>query len=587
MLRSRYRWDYLSPDAATVSAIAAGLGILPPVARAMVNRGIGSVDSAKLYIAPSPASLHDPFLFHDMRVAVDRTLRAIDAGERILVLGDYDVDGISGTAVLVSFLRDLGARVSYYIPEREKEGYGLNETVVRKCHKAGYTLIITVDSGVSAIKEAALAAELGMDMIITDHHEPPSELPRAFALLNPKRADSVYPFRDLAGVGVAFKFAVALGAAKGIPQDALLEKFAELVALGTIADLVALLDENRSLVSLGLAKMAETSNIGLKHLINVSRYNEDDQLDTYLVSFGLAPRINAAGRIWNARAGVELLLADSAERADLIARKLDHHNRSRIREEGLILDDADSMLKNSDVLHKDKAIVLFSENWNVGIIGIVASKLIERHYRPVVLITLSHRPDDVNNPHPEKGRVCQGSVRSIREVDIHDALTKCSGMLLSFGGHAMAAGIKIYEKDIPRLRDCLNAELTSITPDGRFHPSIRIDDVLKLEDANLNLLQQCRQMEPCGVGNAKPVFAAEGLTVIEARTCGADGKHLMLRLGENHSIASAIGFNLTDRFRPDTFAGGSVDAAFTLREDNFRGKRSVKLQLLDMKSSQK
>jgi single-stranded-DNA-specific exonuclease len=586
MKDTRSNWQFPGPDTAIVSDMAAALDISQHIARALVNRGIQSMDAARAFLLPSEASLHDPFLMTDMRRAVDRATAALQNKERILVLGDYDVDGISGTALLVSFLRRLGGNVNYYIPDRETEGYGLSEDVVRKSRKAGYNLIITVDSGVSATHEADVARTLGLDMIIIDHHEPPQALPRAAALLNPKREDCSYPFRDLAGVGVAFKFCCALGQTRGIGIRDMMDGYAELVALGTVADLVTLVDENRALVRTGLEHMANTGNLGLRYLIDVSRYNEEDRPDTFLVSFGLAPRINAAGRVWKPRAGVELLLADAPDRADKIARKLDFHNRARIREEALILETAQDMLRGSGILEKDKAILLFHEDWNIGIVGIVASKLLERHYRPVILMTVSGRPDDKSNPHPEKGRVCQGSARSIREVDIHALLTQCEDLLITYGGHAMAAGIKIYERDIPALRARFNEILNGLTPRGRYSPSLAIDGVLRLDEITMDFLKQTQLMEPCGAGNSKPLFAATNLNVLETRPCGADGRHLLMRLGQNNAIADAIGFNLAHRFNPAEFHGAAIDAAFNLKEDNFRGKRSVKLNLMDIRLSQ-
>ena len=279
MKDTHYIWTFPEPDPGLVSELSRSIDISPHLARVLVNRGIHDPDNALAYLEPTPALIHNPFLMKEMRQAVDRANKALENGDRILVLGDYDVDGISGTAVLVSFLRELGGNVNYYIPDRETEGYGLSEDVVRKSHKAGYGLIVTVDSGVSAVHEAGVAAELGLDMIIIDHHEPPPTLPRAAALLNPKREDSTYPFRELAGVGVAFKFLCALASTHGYTLDAMLERFAELVTLGTIGDLVPLLDENRALVRIGLDRMQNTGNLGLHYLIDVSRYNDGDKPD--------------------------------------------------------------------------------------------------------------------------------------------------------------------------------------------------------------------------------------------------------------------------------------------------------------------
>ena len=582
-VQPRKKWELSDPDKEATARVAKHLDVCDAVARALVNRDITGADSADTYFSASLDSLHDPFLMYDMEPAVDRICHALDNNERILILGDYDVDGISGAAVMVSFLRSLGARVNYYIPDRASEGYGLSEEVVRKSHKAEYSLIITVDSGVSAVNEAALATELGLDLIITDHHEPPEKLPQATALLNPKREEDKYPFRDLAGVGVAFKLVCAIGIRRGVPIQDIAANNIELAALGTVADMVPLMGENRIVARRGLAAMAETDNLGLRHLIDLSRYNRDDPPDTHLISFGLAPRINAAGRVWNPRAGVELLLADTEERAQKIARRLDHQNQARIQEEGLMFDQAVDILERSGLDRGDKSIVLFHEDWNVGIVGIVASKLLERHYRPVILLTLSGRPDDVKNPHPERGRVCQGSARSIREVDIHATLCKCEDLLISFGGHPMAAGLKIYERDLPHLRDRLNELIGDLPEQGRYEPVLSIDSEIRLEHADTGLLDQVLKMEPCGVGNPRPVFCARGVTVLETRPCGAEGNHLLMRLGQGHAVCGAIGFRFLDHWAERSLYGNSLDVAFTLKEDNFRNQRNVKLNLIDLR----
>jgi single-stranded-DNA-specific exonuclease len=585
MLPARYAWSISSPDAASVSEIARAIPLHEPIAKALVNRGITSVDVARYYLNPTLDGIHDPYLMRDMDAAVTRVLKALENKERILVLGDYDVDGITGAALLVSFLRELGGHVNYYIPSRVTEGYGLSCDVVRKCQKAGYGLILTVDSGVSAVAEARLARECGMDMIITDHHEPPPELPQVVALLDPKRADCDYPFRDLAGVGVAFKLVCALGERTGFTLEQLLEKYSEIVALGTIGDMVGLLDENRALAHHGLKRMSQTRNLGLHYLLEVSGYADDEQSDTYMISFGLAPRINAAGRMWNPRAAVDLLLCNAADRASQIAERLDHYNRARIREESDIFEQAHRLVTHSDTLDRDKALVLFNENWNIGVVGIVASKLIERYYRPVVLLTQSHRPDDENNPHPEKGRICQGSVRSIVQVDIFDALSRCSELLLSFGGHRLAAGVKIYENDIPKLRDHLNSVISEDAGGGRYYPVIKIDSIISLSDVNFQLLNQSMKMEPCGTGNPKPVFAVKNVAVLDARPCGADGKHLLLRVAGDQAIVNAIGFNFFKHRSPNAIPTGHIDVAFTLKEDCYHNVRSVKMNILDLCSA--
>lgn len=565
--------------------MAERLRVPEAIAAALANRGILTPEQAQDFIYPSPAALHDPFRMNDMETAVARLEKAIRGGERILVVGDYDVDGITGTALLVSFLTGLDARVQYYIPDREKEGYGLSTAVVKKAEKAGYSLILTVDSGISAIDEAEAARESGLSLIITDHHEPQETIPKADAVLNPKRADSSYPFRELAGVGVAFKLACAVGSKFGMSTDDLLERYATFVALGTVGDLVPLLDENRAFVSIGLDRMQTTKNPGLFALLDVSRMGGGGRVDTYNLSFGLVPRINAAGRIWQPRAGVELLLTSEPARASRIARELDTRNRERIREEADIFDQAVQQIK--DTGSESAPIILLSRaDWHVGIIGIVASRIMERYHRPVVLLSESRREEDVSRSSPEKGRVLQGSARSVKGFDLYDAIRECSDVLLAFGGHAMAAGLRIHEGDVEEFRSRMSELILQRVGDEGFRPSLSIDAVLPLKKINLELLGHCRLMEPCGVGNPRPHFAARGVTVIEGRPCGADGKHLRLKFGQHSVVMDAIGFNLASRWKMDQLRDEQIDLVFSIMEDNYQNRRSVKMNVLDLKETE-
>ena len=554
-----------------------------PLARALVNRGVTTPEQAELFMNPGIASMHEPTLMRDMEKAVDRVLRAIADHERILVIGDYDVDGITGAALMVSFLESRGGHVRYYIPDRETEGYGVSEDMIRKAHKAKYGLIITVDCGISCNKEAVLAREFGIDLIITDHHEQPVELPEAVAILDPKRNDTTYPFRDLAGVGVVFKLVAAIGARLEIDIEELLSKYGELVALGTVSDLVPLLDENRFFASDGLRRMSKSKNLGIYSLLEVANIRENEKLEAHHISFNLAPRLNAAGRVWRPRAGVELLLASSPERARLIARKLDEQNRRRISEEALIFETAAAILNEPQSQPNEHAIVLFSENWQIGIVGIVASRLIEQRHRPVIMTTLSRNPDDLINIHPEKGRMCQGSARSVVGFDLFRALSECGDILVTFGGHALAAGLKLYEADIPELRARLNTLAMGHLGEIPQKPVLNIDAELGLSTLNLELLRQSRRMNPFGAGNPQPLFASTGVTVLQCRTVGADGRHLQLRLGQGAAVADAIGFNFCPRWSPEQLDGEHIDVAFNLKEDNYSGRLRVKLHLKDLR----
>ncbi len=584
-MKPLYQWKLADPDPDITTHLANKLELPRPLARALVNRGVNSPELADRFMNPDASGLHDPFLMHDMEAAVARVLRAIDTHERILVIGDYDVDGITGAALLVSFLEANGGHVRYYIPERETEGYGLSEDMVRKAGGAGYGLIITVDCGISCNREADLAASLGIDLIVTDHHEQPAEIPNAVAVLDPKRADTVYPFRELAGVGVVFKLVTAIGARRGIGLEELLNRYSELVALGTVSDLVPLLDENRFFAKDGLPRMAKSRNLGIFSLLEVANIRSGENIETHHISFGLAPRINAAGRVWRPRAGVELLLATSPERARLIAKKLDEHNRRRITEEASIFDTAVDALDSHESKPNDRVILLFNEDWQIGIIGIVASRLLEKHHRPVILTTLSKNPDDIKRVDPKKGRLCQGSGRSVPGFDLFRALSECTDILVTFGGHALAAGLKIYEADIPRLRERLNAIASVQLGDNLPHPTIDIDAEIPLSAANMELLRQSRRMNPFGAGNPQPLFATNGVSVLQCRAVGESSRHLQLRVGQASSVLDVIGFGFCDHCTPDQVVDEQIDIAYFLKEDNYSGRTRVKLHLKDLRAS--
>jgi len=585
MMNSIYRWISSDPDTNIAFHLAEKFGLTQAVSRILVSRGVSTDEQAEIFLNPNRDSMHSPWLMQDMDKGADRVAAALENHERILVLGDYDVDGITGTAVLCAFLESQGGHVRYHIPERDTEGYGLSAETVKKAKKSGYDLIITVDSGVSNSKEAKLVSDAGMDLVITDHHEPHAELPEAVAVIDPKREDSKYPFRELAGVGVAFKLIEAVGEKRGIDREELLEKYGEFVALGTVGDLMPLVNENRFFVHNGLSRLTRSRNPGIYALIEVSGIKETDQIDTWHISFGLAPRLNAAGRVWRPRAGVELLLSDSPERARLIARKLDQQNRNRMAEEATIFDRAKKMMERDPSLLDPRALVLFDERWPIGVVGIVASKLMETHNRPVLMFTLSKRPADVEIADDVKGRVCQGSARSIPGFDLYEAMTECADLFVSYGGHALAAGAKIYESDLPKLRERLDDIAKRKIGETAEKPTLKIDVEIPLSGATMDLLVQTRRLAPFGVGNPQPVFCTLGLTVISCRPVGAEGKHLQFKLRAPNGAPTidAIGFGFGDRWRSDQLEGETLDAAYMLKEDTFTGRSRVRLQLKDIR----
>ncbi|MEW5945935.1 MAG: single-stranded-DNA-specific exonuclease RecJ [bacterium] len=583
MVTPKCTWELMEPDEGAVRALASALGAPEPVAKVLVNRGVDSPGNAGEFLNPSADRLHDPFLLSGMESAVERMKRAIGADGKVLVVGDYDVDGVSGTALLVSCLRRRGVRAQYYIPDRRTEGYGISCEVVRKAKESGYSLLAAVDSGTTAFEEARLAAEMGLDMIILDHHEPRGGAPDGAAVVNPKLADDPYPFRDLAAVGVVFKFVQALASASGESPAPLFEEFADVVALGTVADLMPLLGENRILVAHGLPKIEHGKNPGIAALMSVSGFSPRRRVDTHHVSFGLAPRINAAGRVWNPRAGVELLLTPDPARAREIAGRLDEKNRERMKEEEAIMKGAAAMLERDFDAERDRSVVLFNEKWHVGVIGIVASRIVDAYYAPVIIFTASGRKEDAGDF--DRGRVCIGSARSIREINICRVLEKTSDLLLDFGGHSMAAGLKIHEGAIPEFRRRLNDAISEEYGSAGFKRKLILDGVLKLNKVSLSLVEQMEAIEPCGVGNPRPVFCSQGVTVLESRTCGSGGKHLKMRVGQGTTLAEAIGFNMASAWDAEEIYGETLDITYTLREDNYMNHRTVTLQLKDMRKS--
>lgn len=581
-----YVWRYVDPDPALTAHLANKLSLPHALARVLVNRGVTGVEHAERFMNPSVTDLHDPYLMNGMGLAVERLLGALERHEKMLVIGDYDVDGITATALLVSFIGAQGGHIRYYIPERETEGYGVSEEMVRKAKNANYSLIITVDCGVSCNPEAAIAKELGIDMIITDHHEQPVELPVAVAVLDPKRTDTQYPFRELAGVGVVFKLIAALGARLGIDIEDILERYSEFVALGTVSDLVPLLDENRFFAQYGLNRMSRSRNMGIYSLLDVTGIRDSTQIDAHHISFGLAPRLNAAGRVWRPRAGVELLLASSPERARSIALKLDEHNRRRIEAEAGIVKNAMRQLDLPESQPNDRAVVLFSEDWQIGVVGIVASRIIEQRHLPVILTTVSRNPEDLARADEGRGRLCQGSARSVPGFDLFRSLGECSELLVTYGGHALAAGLKIFENDIPKLRARLNEIAKRELGDDPPKPVLNIDADIPLSAANMELVRQSKRLNPFGSGNPQPLFSTQNVLVMQpCRAVGADGRHLQFRVGQGTTVADVIAFGFCPPWSPEQLSGEHIDIAYNIKEDNFTGRKKVKLHLKDMRVS--
>ncbi len=537
----------------------------PVILQLLKKRGIVTPEQIHGYIYPKLDNLYDPMLLKDMDKAVVRIKEALSKKQKVTIYGDYDADGITSCAVLMKLLKNLGGTVNYYIPSRLDEGYGLNKDAIDMIHKQGTKLIITVDNGISSCEEVQYASSLGLDVIITDHHEPQQKMPQAaIAIVDPKREDCSYPFKELAGVGVALKLAYAL-----MGKDLNFEKeLLELAAIGTVADIVPLLDENRIIVKNGLDDLGNTKNLGLKAMMNLLNLN-DISIEPGKISYLLAPRLNAAGRIANPEIAVELLLCEDAKRAFELATTLERINQERQTLEAKILDEAKAVIEQEIDLDIENIIVISSANWHPGVIGTVASKLVEIYGRPCIIIS-------------EKGDEGRGSGRSISGFNLFNALSKLSHLLIRFGGHEQAAGLSIKVENIGTFRRELNQLFVQDTVQKDGSPKLDIDLELNQSDINLKLAEQLELMKPFGYGNPKPVFMCRNLHIQKLRTVGSGDKHLKLNLKSHENNIDAIGFNF-GLYKEDLDMATIMDAAFYLEVNRWKGSIEPQLNIKDLR----
>jgi len=548
----------------TSQTLRDSLGISPIVADILAQRGFQQPEEAIEFLRPTLLNLTSPFRFRDMLPVVKRLALALEQQEKVLVYGDYDVDGVTSTTLLYKVLSDLGFQAVTYIPSRQDEGYGLNSEAIKRAAEAGVRVLITVDCGITSVAEVELARTLHMDVIVTDHHEPPDNLPEAFAILNPKASDSGYPFRDLAGVGVAFKLAQALlqtfGNGKvGIHTEI---ELLDLVALGTIADLVPLVGENRVFVHYGLRQMEETQHLGLEILLEECGL-KNKSLKAGQIGFMVAPRINAAGRMDSAKAGLELLLTQDRERARELAGFLSLENQARQETEKEILAEAIVLLEGKPI---PRVIVLSANHWHHGVIGIVASRLVERYYRPVFVIA-------------EEGEDAKGSARGIAGYPVLEQLSTQAHLLTKFGGHRAAAGFSLPTEAIGRLREGLNKQ-AAVFEETLFQEELKIDRQVSLDAVSGDLLRELEQMAPFGYGNPGPVLAGKGIPVHSVSAVGKERSHIKFRFGsqgEQEGIAFRLGERLNELNRETR-----LDAAFSLDWNTFRGPEAVQLMIKDI-----
>lgn len=546
------------------------------MARILATRGLVNGEAVGAFLNPQLSGLHDPSTLPDIDKAAERVRQAAMSNEKVVIYGDYDVDGVSGSALLVQFLRLLNMDVGYYVPHRIREGYGLNVKAIRQFTSEDVQLLITVDCGVNAVDEIREAADAGIDIIVTDHHEPGPELPQAYAIIDPKLPDSQYPFRHLSGAGVAFKLAWAI-AQKLSPGQRVKPEFREflmdalgLAALGTIADVVPLIGENRVIAKFGLETLTVSRSPGVRALIDSARL-DSQRLESHHVSFRLAPRLNAAGRMAEAVMCVDLLTTNSTEKAREIADQLDQRNRQRQQIQQEVLESVRLKLAAQVDLENDLVVVLADEHWHPGVLGIVASKIVDYCYRPTVLVSL------------DEG-MGKGSGRSIPEFNLFEALAECGGPLESFGGHSQAAGIQIKYDNVELFRAALNTYAAERLDSVDMVCSLVIDAEIEAEELTVDLVGSMGRMQPYGEANREPVFCTRGLRLVgAARLVGKDDRHLAFYVRHGNASFRAIAFGMADQYDSVT-ASEYCDMAFKARVHEYNGRESVELQVVDLKT---
>ena len=558
------KWEYLEQDEELIKQIATKHNISELLAKILVNRGITGEEEIEIFLNPKRNNFHNPFLLNDMEKTVDRIIKAIETKEKTIIYGDYDVDGITSITVLKKFLNERGLQVDYYIPNRLDEGYGLNDEAIKKIAEQGYTLMITVDCGISGIEEVKKATSYGIETIITDHHEQLETLPEAYAIVNPKRKDNTYPFRGLAGVGVVFKVIQAISQKLNLDEKEYL-KYLDIVCIGTISDIVPLVDENRVIAKLGLMLVKCTKNIGLRELIKETGYKN---VDSFMVSFGIAPRINACGRIGKQEEALELFLTDDYEKACTITKNLNQYNLQRQEIEKNIFDQAIEELQKENIDNLN-SIVLAGENWHHGVIGIVASRITEKYFKPTILIGIENE-------------IGKGSGRSVPGFDLHDALAQSAEYLEKYGGHEMAVGLSLNKDKIKDFK----IHFEQIAKDKNVKsivPVIKIDCEIGKKELNKQTVEQIKLLEPFGEKNKPPLISYKNLKIVSIRTL-SEGKHLKLMLKDGNDTVNAIGFNLGELIN-DYLIGDKVDVVGTLEINNYNCEEQIQINIKDMMKS--
>ena len=550
--------EYIIADNELVDKISKKFNISELVATILVNREIVNEKDIEIFLNPTRDDFYDPFYLPDMEKAIIRIEKAINNQEKVIIYGDYDVDGITSITILKKFLEERGLKTDYYIPNRLDEGYGLNNEAIKKFANEKYTLMITVDCGISGNKEIELANELGIETIITDHHEPLDILPNAYAIIDAKREDNKYPFRHLAGVGVVFKLLQALSIHMNLDAKEYL-KFLDIVCVGTISDIVPLFGENRVIAKLGMKLVEVTKNIGLKFLLSASGYKE---ITSTAISFGIAPRINACGRIGKAEVALKLFLTNVYEEARIITDELNRFNKERQEKEKNILVEALEKIEKEN-MDANNTIVVSGENWHHGVIGIVASKITEMYYKPSILLSI-------------EGDTAKGSGRSIEGFDLHNALCECNELLEKYGGHEMAVGLSLPKNNLEKF----NQKMQEISKDidlEQLVPIIKIDKVLTSKDLEVDNINSLKMLEPFGEGNKNPIFLVKNAKITSIRAL-SEGKHLKISVNVDGKNVDVIGFKMGELVN-NFLIGDKIDIAGTIDVNIFNGIKNVQMTL--------
>lgn len=560
------KWLLREFDKNRVVEMSKEFHISPLTAIILYNRGIHDDDAIRRFLSKDIDVMHDPYLLKDMEKAAERIRKARDNKEKVTIYGDYDVDGITSIAILYKYLTEMGIDTDYYVPDRMQEGYGVNKDALDKIHSNGSSLVITVDTGITAVEESEYAKEIGIDVIVTDHHECKERIPDVYAAIDPKRKDCPYPFKSLAGVGVVFKLIQALDENKSLSD--LMDKYADLMCLGTVADISPLIDENRVIVTEGLKRFKTTSNVGLKALIDVSTNGK--AITTSTIGYTIAPRINASGRLGCASRSVELFLTDDAEKAKKLAESLCEENTLRQQTEHKMFKEAMEYLDANPEVKEDNVIVIPHADWHHGIVGIVSSKITKKFYKPSILFAID-------------GDEAKGSGRSVNGFNLFGALENCSDLLEKFGGHELAAGLTIKAENIEKFRQKINSCSQKQINEAMLTPTIQLDAAIKVPYITLETVNDINKLQPFGVDNPTPSFAVRNIKIHKISVM-SEGKHLRMTLLKDGKYLDSVGFGMGEYYQY-LEEGDIIDVAFALDINDYKGFQNVQLILKDIKKS--